>query len=150
MPPKRTARHRGDDDSSDSRGKTPHNASRSVGVMDDPRENAVALGPEDIGHELRVSEEMDAVAPSEPVREVTIQNTALDEMCRMGDYLNSITGIRKRDANLTGMIQLRRELEHMVQEVRLENRLANEENKEIMKNGLKTLGEQVHKERVYF
>ena len=44
MPPKRTARHRGDDDSSDSRGKTPHNASRSVCVMDDPLENAVALG----------------------------------------------------------------------------------------------------------
>ena len=93
---------------------------------------------------------MDTVAPSEPVREVTIQNTALDEMCRMGDYLNSITGTRKRDANLTGMIQLRRELEDMVEEVRLENRLANEENKEIMKNGLKTLGEQIHKERMYF
>ena len=93
---------------------------------------------------------MDAVASSEPVREVTIQNTALDEMCRMGDYLNSITGTRERDADLTGMMQLRRELEDMVEEVRLENRLANEENKEIMKNGLKTLGEQIHKERMYF
>ena len=93
---------------------------------------------------------MDAVASSEPVREVTIQNTALDEMCRMGDYLNSITGTRERDADLTGMMQLRRELEDMVEEVRLENRLANEENKEIMKNGLKTLGEQIHKKRMYF
>ena len=149
MPPKRTARHRGDDDLADSRGKTSHNASRSVCVMDDPLENAVALGPEDIGHELRVSEEVDVVASSEPVREATVQNTALDEMCRMGDYLNSI-GFRERDADPTGVMQLRRDLEDMVEEVRLENRLANEENKEIMKNGLKTLGEQIHKERMYF
>ena len=53
MPPKRAARHRGDDDLADSRGKTSHNTSRSVCVMDDPLENAVALGPEDIGQELR-------------------------------------------------------------------------------------------------
>ena len=118
--------------------------------MNDPLENAVALGPQGFGHELRVSEEVDTVESSEPVREVTIQNTALDEMCRMGDYLNIITGTRERDADLTGMMQLRRELEDMVKEVRLENRLANEENKEIMKNGLKTWGEQIHKERMYF
>ena len=150
MPPKRTARHRGDDDSSDSRGKTSHNTNISVCVMDDPLENAVALGPERLEHNLQVSEETDAVALPEPLREVPIQSTALDELCRAGDYLNSISGARERDADLTGMMQLRRELEDMVEEVRLENRLANEENKEIMRNGLRTLGEQIHKERVYF
>ena len=147
MPPKRTARHRGDDDSSDSRGKASHNTNISLCVMDDPFENAVALGPERLEHNLQVSEEIDAVALPEPLKEPTIQSTALDELCRAGDYLNSISGTRERDADLTGMMQLRRELEDMVEEVRLENRLANEE---IMRNGLRTLGEQIHKERVYF
>ena len=67
-----------------------------------------------------------------------------------GDYLNGISGDRERDVDLTGMMQLRRDLEDMVEEVRLENRLANEENKEIMRNGLRTLGDQIHKERMYF
>ena len=38
------ARHRGDDDSSDSRGKTSHNTNVSVCVMDDPLENAGSVG----------------------------------------------------------------------------------------------------------
>ena len=68
------------------------------------------------------------------------------------DFLcSSISGGRERDVDLTEMMRMRTEISKtMVEEVRLENRLANEQNKEIMKNGLKTLGDQVNKERVYF
>ena len=69
---------------------------------------------------------------------------------RMNNQALPLEREKKRDVNLTEKMRMRQELEDIFDEFRLEKRLANEENLEIMKNGLRTLVDQTHKDCMYF
>ena len=141
----------GDDDSSDARGKTLHNAIRSVCIIDNQTENAAALGPEGPGHILRASDESSAVASPEPSRKIPSPGADIGELCRMDDYSGIASGERERDVD-----------PHRDDEIETRSRRTWSKKfasridspmkkiKKFMENGLRTLGDQIHRERVYF